>query len=486
MLESYLTPLITSYLSKYIKNIKPSDLQLSFWGGDAVLRNLELCPEAIEDALKGLVPFNLKSGCVKSLTIHIPWTAIGSEPILLSMDNIECTVNLKSLRLSEMPTEDPPSGPNPSAPQINDQSPSAPGYVQGLLNRIINNIVINMKNIVVNIIQEESDLLMSVSVKSLRWCTANDSWIPEYMYIDSFQSRDYSINKMCSVDGMTVCVDQIGSAGQVEAFEDPFIPRCSFECRIRNRFEDNLLTENIVDLMVEELLFSVTEAQFSLFLHLMDWLLAMYYSFKRLKGRDDVTGCASDIPTNDSREDSTVQEVREKSLSQSPSGTDDAEQGWGSWLMSFVDPADVPALQPSAAAATRTHPPKLSMNLIAKTIIIDMKVNQKKRNPVFFATPTKVSSQVVRICFQGCSSHISRVPSSTLLGVSVGVMSVNASISGLCPCKVKYRKTSRPHHGLGSRDGSNDKHHQVFPIINPLTMPFINPLDTHVYSGWIQ
>ena len=42
MLEGYITPLLMSYLDKYVKNIKPSDLQLSFWGGDAVLRYIAL------------------------------------------------------------------------------------------------------------------------------------------------------------------------------------------------------------------------------------------------------------------------------------------------------------------------------------------------------------------------------------------------------------------------------------------------------------
>lgn len=30
------------YVNKYIKNLKPSDLSLSVWGGDVVLQNLEL------------------------------------------------------------------------------------------------------------------------------------------------------------------------------------------------------------------------------------------------------------------------------------------------------------------------------------------------------------------------------------------------------------------------------------------------------------
>ncbi len=42
MLESYITPLLMGYVNKYIKNLKPSDLSLSVWGGDVVLQNLEL------------------------------------------------------------------------------------------------------------------------------------------------------------------------------------------------------------------------------------------------------------------------------------------------------------------------------------------------------------------------------------------------------------------------------------------------------------
>jgi len=42
MLEGYIAPLFMGYVDKYIKNLKPEDLSLSFWGGDVVLQNLEL------------------------------------------------------------------------------------------------------------------------------------------------------------------------------------------------------------------------------------------------------------------------------------------------------------------------------------------------------------------------------------------------------------------------------------------------------------
>ena len=49
MLESYITPLLMGYVNKYIKNLKPSDLSLSVWGGDVVLQNLELNLEVLQE-----------------------------------------------------------------------------------------------------------------------------------------------------------------------------------------------------------------------------------------------------------------------------------------------------------------------------------------------------------------------------------------------------------------------------------------------------
>ena len=87
MLERYITPLLTSYLDKYVKNIKPTDLQLSFWGGDAVLRNLELRLDVLEKELG--YPLALQSGHVKELRIHVPWTTLGSEPVEITISDVE-------------------------------------------------------------------------------------------------------------------------------------------------------------------------------------------------------------------------------------------------------------------------------------------------------------------------------------------------------------------------------------------------------------
>lgn len=60
MLESYVTPILMSYVNRYIKNLKPSDLQLSLWGGDVVLSKLELKLDVLEQV-----------SCVVSSTGHV-------------------------------------------------------------------------------------------------------------------------------------------------------------------------------------------------------------------------------------------------------------------------------------------------------------------------------------------------------------------------------------------------------------------------------
>ena len=46
-----------SYVDKYIKNLKPSDLSLSLWGGDVVLYNLELRLDVLEKVKKKIQLF---------------------------------------------------------------------------------------------------------------------------------------------------------------------------------------------------------------------------------------------------------------------------------------------------------------------------------------------------------------------------------------------------------------------------------------------
>lgn len=56
-----MTPILMSYVNRYIKNLKPSDLQLSLWGGDVVLSKLELKLDVLEQVSGVAVTGNIFS-----------------------------------------------------------------------------------------------------------------------------------------------------------------------------------------------------------------------------------------------------------------------------------------------------------------------------------------------------------------------------------------------------------------------------------------
>ncbi|KAK8752331.1 hypothetical protein OTU49_004887, partial [Cherax quadricarinatus] len=77
----------------YIKNLKPEDSQVSLWGGDAVFNNLDLRLDVLEQELR--LPFSFVNGHIHELRIHVPWTKLTSEPIVITINTIECILKLK-------------------------------------------------------------------------------------------------------------------------------------------------------------------------------------------------------------------------------------------------------------------------------------------------------------------------------------------------------------------------------------------------------
>jgi vacuolar protein sorting-associated protein 13A/C len=47
MFESVVSDLLVKYLGKYIRNLDSKNLSLGIWGGDVVLKDLEISPDAL-------------------------------------------------------------------------------------------------------------------------------------------------------------------------------------------------------------------------------------------------------------------------------------------------------------------------------------------------------------------------------------------------------------------------------------------------------
>lgn len=70
MLQDYITSLILKYARTYIRGIQ-ANVNLSVWGGDLVLDNLDLRLDVIQQKLKLPAQFVFTRGFIKQLSVFL-------------------------------------------------------------------------------------------------------------------------------------------------------------------------------------------------------------------------------------------------------------------------------------------------------------------------------------------------------------------------------------------------------------------------------
>ncbi|NXU82904.1 VP13B protein, partial [Xiphorhynchus elegans] len=354
MLESYVTPILMSYVNRYIKNLKPSDLQLSLWGGDVVLSKLELKLDVLEQELK--LPFTFLSGHIHELRIHVPWTKLGSEPVVITINTMECILKLKdgaqqedhdscgSSSTNRSTTESMKSAVKPRRVQ-QSASPDPdlpPGYVQSLIRRVVNNVNIVINNLILKYV--EDDIVLSVNITSAECYTVDEFWDRAFMDISA---TDLVLRKMINFSDCTVCLDKRNASGKIEFYQEPLLYKCSFRTRLHFTYDNlNSKMPSIIKIhtLVESLKLSISDQQLPMFIRIMQLGIALYYgeigNFKDGESEDLVCHTKDMLGNITGTEDETssVMQYPTQYISQDPylHQDDDQQQGWVSWAWSFV------------------------------------------------------------------------------------------------------------------------------------------------------
>jgi vacuolar protein sorting-associated protein 13B len=116
-------------------------------------QNLDLKLEVLEEELQ--LPFNFLSGHIHELTIHVPWTALQSEPIKITINTIGLCSTIPQntfssplslnnflpefvLKLRDPSEIRPPSLKDTSKKNVRNEE--MPGIMASLINKIANNI----------------------------------------------------------------------------------------------------------------------------------------------------------------------------------------------------------------------------------------------------------------------------------------------------------------------------------------------------------
>ena len=72
-------------LGAYIEDLDSSGLSVSIWGGDILLRDINLKRNLFEP-LK--IPLDLIFGQIGELHIKVPWKKLGSSPVEVTIEDI--------------------------------------------------------------------------------------------------------------------------------------------------------------------------------------------------------------------------------------------------------------------------------------------------------------------------------------------------------------------------------------------------------------
>lgn len=229
-LESYVTPILLEHVAKYVKNFRPEDAQLSLWEGEVTLLNLDLELDVLEDELK--LPIDLVSGHVHELTIQVPWTKLTSEPIRIIIDTIEFVVKLPDEKSNKARAERRAASiPNADAEPVEEEQAQGPGISSNLVNKIINNICLECRNIIFKYVDD--DIVVSMNIQHLSAVSANDKWEPAM--VDATPVSVF-MRKLVQVSDLTICLDQRNTAGRVDVCQEPILYRCTLECRFLRKF----------------------------------------------------------------------------------------------------------------------------------------------------------------------------------------------------------------------------------------------------------
>ncbi|CAH1251543.1 VPS13A [Branchiostoma lanceolatum] len=83
--ESLVVDLLNRFLGDYVENLDRSQLKLGIWGGDAVLENLDVKENALDDLD---VPIKIKSGHLGKLTLKIPWKNLYKDAVVATLEGL--------------------------------------------------------------------------------------------------------------------------------------------------------------------------------------------------------------------------------------------------------------------------------------------------------------------------------------------------------------------------------------------------------------
>ena len=235
------------------------------------------------------LPFTFVSGHIHELQIHVPWTRLNTEPIVITINTIECVLKLPS-------DDDPAASESDACSTVSaagvaaapggrksrrsvasgEEAPAAPpGYVQSLINKIISNVTIVCNNLILKYVEE--DIVLSLNTRNLRLSSADELWRPAFTEL---ALPDLILRKLLQVTDMTICLDKRNASGKIETYQEPLLYRCSLSVHaawVYDSLLSKIPTVSRYEVKCTRLDFSLTDTQMPMFMRIFNLALSLYF-----------------------------------------------------------------------------------------------------------------------------------------------------------------------------------------------------------------
>ncbi|XP_035392320.1 vacuolar protein sorting-associated protein 13A isoform X1 [Electrophorus electricus] len=190
--ESLVVDVLNRFLGDYVVNLDSSQLNLGIWGGDAILRNLEIK----ENALSQLdIPFKVRAGHIGRLELKIPWKNLYTQSVEATLDDVYLLIvptasikydaekeekQLQEARQRELQRIEETK--QKAAERENPKTEKQDTFVEKLVTQVIKNLQVKISNIHVryedDVTNPNSPLSFGVSLQNLSLQTADANWKP--------------------------------------------------------------------------------------------------------------------------------------------------------------------------------------------------------------------------------------------------------------------------------------------------------------------
>ncbi|XP_061134171.1 vacuolar protein sorting-associated protein 13A isoform X1 [Syngnathus typhle] len=190
--ESVVVDVLNRFLGDYVVNLDSSQLKLGIWGGDAVLRNLEIK----ENALSQLdIPFKVRAGHIGQLELQIPWKNLYTQSVRATLDGVYLLIvptasikydaekeekQLQEARQRELQRIEETK--LKVAELENPTKEKQDTFVEKLVTQIIKNVQVKISNIHIRYEDDVTNplcpLSFGVSLSNLSLQTCDEDWNP--------------------------------------------------------------------------------------------------------------------------------------------------------------------------------------------------------------------------------------------------------------------------------------------------------------------